>query len=229
MVTVTVCSWRWRWSRTRGIRGVKVSANDRAMTFTIAAVKAIMAHLYIAWIHPFGDGNGRTARLIEFQLMIQAGVPLPAAHLLSDFYNRTREAYYRTLSRTSKPPYPVEHFIHDALEGFVDELREQLQVIREEQMRVTWENFVHQSIPTDTPARHRQRCVVLDLGTRTDPIPATKLPELTPRLARLYAQKGAKTVTRDVNELVRSGLVARKPGGIIANFDQIRAFLPMRA
>ncbi|WP_419922541.1 Fic family protein [Candidatus Poriferisodalis sp.] len=23
---------------------------------------AVYAHLYIAWLHPFGDGNGRTAR-----------------------------------------------------------------------------------------------------------------------------------------------------------------------
>lgn len=204
-------------------------AEDKTLTFTIAVLKAIMAHLYIAWIHPFGDGNGRTARLIEFQLLIQAGVPLPAAHLMSDFYNKTREAYYRALSRTSKPPYPVEDFIHYAMQGFVDELRDQLREIRGEQMRVTWENFVHESFPKNSPARHRQRCVVLDLGTRTDPVPPAKLPELSPRLARLYAGKSAKAVTRDVNELVKMELVQRKRGGIVANFDLIRAFLPMRA
>jgi Fic family protein len=203
--------------------------DDKNMTFTIAALKAVLAHLYIAWIHPFGDGNGRTARLIEFQLLIQAGVPLPAAHLLSDFYNKTREAYYRALARTSKPPFPVQDFIHYAMQGFVDELREQLQVIRQEQMAVTWENFIHQSFPTDTPALHRQRCVVLDLGMRKDPVPPAKLPEVSPRLARLYADKGTKTVTRDVNALVSKGLVRRTRGGIVANFNLIRAFLPMRA
>jgi Fic family protein len=207
----------------------QVGTKVPTMALTIAILKAILAHLYIAWIHPFGDGNGRTARLIEFQLLIQAGVPLPAAHLLSDFYNKTRDAYYRALARTSKPPFPVEHFIHYALEGFVDEQREQLDVIRTEQMRVTWENFVHQSFVSDTPARHRQRCVVLDLGIRTTPIPQAKLPELSTRLAGLYAGKSSKTVTRDVNELLRKDLVRKVPGGIIANFDLIRAFLPLRA
>ena len=43
--------------------------------------------------------------------MVQAGVPIPAAHLLSDFYNKTRDAYYRALDRTSRPPYPVDQFI----------------------------------------------------------------------------------------------------------------------
>ena len=52
-----------------------------------AIVKAVLAHLYLAWIHPFGDGNGRTARLMEFQILVQAGVPMPAAHLLSNHYN----------------------------------------------------------------------------------------------------------------------------------------------
>jgi Fic family protein len=34
---------------------------------------AVVTHLYIAWIHPFGDGNGRTARLIELMLLLQGG------------------------------------------------------------------------------------------------------------------------------------------------------------
>jgi len=67
-----------------------------------AIIKAVLAHLYIAWIHPFGDGNGRTARLLEFQILISSGVPAPAAHLLSNHYNLTRSEYYRQLDRASK-------------------------------------------------------------------------------------------------------------------------------
>ena len=204
------------------------------MSFPLVILKAILAHLYIAWyiawIHPFGDGNGRVARLIEFQLLIQAGVPLPAAHLLSDFYNKTRDAYYRELSRTSKPPYSVERFIHYAVQGFVDELRDQLNSIREEQLRVTWENFVYEMFRDgDTPAKRRQRHIVLDLTDRAEPIPQSKLPELSPRVALGYAGKSTKTVTRDVNELESRGLILRVRGGLIANIDQIRAFLPLRA
>lgn len=51
---------------------------------------AIWAHLYLAWIHPFGDGNGRTARLLEFMILLGGGVPAPAAHVLSNHYNQTR-------------------------------------------------------------------------------------------------------------------------------------------
>ncbi|MFA7364566.1 MAG: Fic family protein, partial [Aminobacteriaceae bacterium] len=40
-------------------------------------LKAVLAHLYLVWIHPFGDGNGRTARLLEFRFLLEAGAPSP--------------------------------------------------------------------------------------------------------------------------------------------------------
>jgi Fic family protein len=203
--------------------------DDGSMTFSVAVLKAILAHLYIAWIHPFGDGNGRTARLIEFQLLVQAGVPIPSAHLPSDFYHKTREAYYRELARTSRSPYPVERFIHYALQGFVDELREQLDVIRAEQLRVAWENFVHERFRDhDTPAKRRQKHVVLDLTNSPEPVAASKLPELSPRVATGYAGKGTKTITRDVNELLAMGLVRRTRRGLVANIQWMLAFIPLR-
>jgi Fic family protein len=75
-------------------------AENLATAFSL--LKAIMAHLYLAWIHPFGDGNGRTARLVELQILVAAGIPKPAAHLFSNHYNQTRQEYYRQLDRASK-------------------------------------------------------------------------------------------------------------------------------
>ena len=45
-------------------------------------LRGILAHIYVAWIHPFGDGNGRTARLLELKSLLAAGAPTVAAHLL---------------------------------------------------------------------------------------------------------------------------------------------------
>jgi hypothetical protein len=72
------------------------------MDVVYAILKAVVAHLYLAWIHPFGDGNGRTARLLEFHILLSAGVPSPAAHLFSNHYNLTRAEYYRQLDYASK-------------------------------------------------------------------------------------------------------------------------------
>ena len=72
------------------------------MAHAMPILRAILAHLYLAWIHPFGDGNGRTARLIEFAILIEAAFRTPAAHLLSNHYNETRSEYYRQLDFASK-------------------------------------------------------------------------------------------------------------------------------
>ena len=75
---------------------------DHAKDFLHAFLRAVVAHVYIAWIHPFGDGNGRTARLVEFGILTAAGIPSVAAHLLSNHYNATRTNYYRQLEHASK-------------------------------------------------------------------------------------------------------------------------------
>lgn len=196
----------------------------------IAILSAIVAHLYLAWIHPFWDGNGRTARLIEFQLLVRAGVPTVAAHVLADFYNRTRSEYYRVLAKTSRDPrFPVEDFIKYALRGFVDELREQIEVIREQQLQVTWENYVHELFrDKDGKASVRQRKLLLALPHDTF-TPKSRVPELTPILAREYANKTDKTVSRDINVLTNMHLVVKGRTGVRPLVESVRAFLPLRA
>lgn len=209
-----------------------VGAGEEEYEFTLALLKAILAHLYIAWIHPFGDGNGRTARIIEFQLLIQAGVPSPAAHLLSNHYNLTRDAYYRTLARTSKGDFPVQDFVKYAVRGFVDQLHEQIDHIRQQQQDVTWEYFVHEEFSNqETTAKLRQKHLVLDLP-KNDAVPVNSIRHVSPRIAEEYAGKGQKTVSRDLNELAAMGLIRRVGKGgrlVVANRATIRAFLPVRA
>jgi hypothetical protein len=43
-------------------------------SFQEQVIHATVAHACIAMIHPFGDGNGRTARLIEFYTLLLKGV-----------------------------------------------------------------------------------------------------------------------------------------------------------
>jgi Fic family protein len=127
------------------------------LQFAYAIIKTMLVHLYIAWIHPFGDGNGRTARLIEFLLLVQSGVPLPAGHLLSNHYNKTRSRYYAELDRSSKATDGVVRFLMYAIDGLVDGLKEQLDYIRNRQWEVTWENYVHDLFQDrDTPAYQRR-------------------------------------------------------------------------
>ncbi|NJN71060.1 MAG: hypothetical protein HC801_12855, partial [Nitrospira sp.] len=66
-----------------------------SQSFEDAVIQAIVTHVYLEWIHPFGDGNGRTGRLLEFYILLRAGNPDISSHILSNFYNETRAEYYR--------------------------------------------------------------------------------------------------------------------------------------
>jgi Fic family protein len=194
-----------------------------------AILKAVVAHLYLAWTHPFGDGNGRTARLIEFHILLSAGVPSPAAHLFSNHYNQTRAEYYRQLDRASKSGGDLIPFLNYAVRGFVDGLREQLDFVWAQQWDVVWRNYVHERFKNrDSATDTRRRHLALDLGAKGDWVQTANIQELTPQLARAYANKTPKTVQRDLNALHEMGLIAREQRRTRAKREVILSFLPLQ-
>ena len=203
--------------------------SDSISTTALAILKSIIAHLYIAWIHPFGDGNGRAARMLELKILLSSGVPAPAAHLLSDHYNLTRAEYYRQLVVSSKSGGNVMPFIKYALQGFVDELKSQIDAIRKQHFEVAWRDYVHEQFRDKTGAvSDRRRCVVLDLTKLKEPVPLTRIRELSPQLAEFYSGKTLRTIRRDVAELVKMDLVKWDHAGISANSSIVLSFLPFR-
>jgi Fic family protein len=193
-------------------------------------LKAIMAHLYIAWIHPFGDGNGRSARMLEFRLLMAASVPLNAAHLLTTHYNDTRTEYYSHLEASSgtNEGNPI-NFLFYALNGFLDALDEQIGVILKEQLNVTWENYVHGIFSGKlSKAQARQRNLLLELSRFDRPIPVSELRKrLRMELLAEYERKTSRAFNRDINALEKRHLLIRAGNAVFAAKGVVRAFLPV--
>lgn len=190
-------------------------------------IKSILGHVYLAWIHPFGDGNGRTARLLEAKFLLEAGVPSAAAHLLSNHYNLTRTEYYSQLDRTSKTNGDVRAFLEYAVRGFVDQLREQISTIQQQQLMVSWINYVHEKFGAHkTPADRRQRDVVLAMSRKGGSFKPAEVKQLDANIAAQYATKTPKTITRDMNKLKKLDLVEVGPSGYRARIELMLAFLP---
>ena len=118
-------------------------------------------------------------------------------------------------------------FIRYALEGFIDGLEEQISLIKNQQLHVHWINFIHDSFRgknSKTDLRHKQ--LVLDLSAEKEPVPPAKLRYVSPLLAEAYAGKTLKTIQRDVEKLVKIGLVEKTSQGIRAKRELMLAFLP---
>jgi Fic family protein len=204
---------------------------DEEFQFALLLARAVIAHLYLAWIHPFGDGNGRAARLVEFLVLARSGrVPLPAAHLLSNHYNLTRDRYYTELDKASRSGGDIASFLQYAIQGFVDGIRDEIDRIREQHLHVSWINYVYDAMTTVPPGKtcERQRALVLALLSG-EPVKRNQLTNLNPELARMYAVAGERTLARDLNRLVTMKLIRRTPGGYVANTVVLAAFLPPMA
>ncbi|MHB1190763.1 MAG: Fic family protein, partial [Armatimonadota bacterium] len=168
-------------------------AGESGMEIIYGILRAVIAHVYIAWIHPFGDGNGRTARLVEYRILVDAGVPSAAAHLLSNHYNQTRPEYYRRLSEASQGRLLA--FIEYAVAGFVEGLAEHLATIRVHQREIAWRDYVYErfrGLPGH--ANSRRRDLLLGISLSPDWVPAGKVRSLTPGIADAYAGKTDKTL-----------------------------------
>jgi len=88
-------------------------------------IMAGVVHQEIAAIHPFADGNGRTARALATLVLYQRGFDFRRLFALEDYYNKDRPSYYRAINvgenyeqrRTDISPW-LEYFV----KGFKEEI-----------------------------------------------------------------------------------------------------------
>ena len=57
-------------------------------------IKAAVIHFYIAYVHPYFDGNGRMARLVHLWFLIQKGYQSALFVPFSSHIEKSRKAYY---------------------------------------------------------------------------------------------------------------------------------------
>lgn len=60
-------------------------------------ILAGVAHYRLVWIHPFADGNGRTARALATLALYKRGFDVKRFFSLDDYYDQDRRGYYAAL------------------------------------------------------------------------------------------------------------------------------------
>jgi hypothetical protein len=99
-----------------------------------------------------------------------------------------------------------------------------------QQWDVVWRNYVHEIFKNRNSATDmRRRHLALDLGAKGDWVQSSDIQELTPQLARAYANRTGKTVQRDLNALHEMGLVVREHRRVKAQREIILSFLPLQS
>ncbi|MDO5562049.1 MAG: Fic family protein [Synergistaceae bacterium] len=65
-------------------------------------IKAAVLHFYLSYIHPYFDGNGRMARLLNIWHLVQRGYPAALLVSISSQINKTRSDYYKAFNLIEK-------------------------------------------------------------------------------------------------------------------------------
>jgi Fic family protein len=85
-------------------------------------IKAILAHYYLTEIHPFGDGNGRTARALEAFILYLNGVNTYCFWSLTNFWSINRNDYITHLGNIRNTSNPWDFLIW-GMKGYLEELK----------------------------------------------------------------------------------------------------------
>ena len=84
-----------------------------------------IAHLEIAAIHPFNDGNGRTARALATLILYQRGYDFRRLFALEDYYNTDRPNYYKAINvgeNYEKRQTDISSWLEYFVKGFKKEI-----------------------------------------------------------------------------------------------------------
>lgn len=74
-------------------------------------LKACIAHFYFAYVHPFMDGNGRTARALSYMMLLRTGYDFFRYFSISGLVARERNSYYRAMRDVEQGGGDMTYFI----------------------------------------------------------------------------------------------------------------------
>jgi Fic family protein len=111
-------------------------ANEKGMIgFLHPVIRAIILHFWIAYDHPFVDGNGRTARALFYWSMLRSGYWLAEYFSISHEILKSPKQYYRAFLHTETDGNDLNYFILHQLESIraaIDSLKESIRIKQQE-------------------------------------------------------------------------------------------------
>lgn len=164
-------------------------------------LKAGVAHLWFVTIHPFDDGNGRIARAIADMALARSERSVQRFYSMSAQIRAEREGYYDILEATQKGELDVTRWLEwflrclgRAIDGAETTLATVMAKAR------FWEARAGQSF------NERQRLVLYRLLDGFEG-------KLSSSKWAALAKCSQDTALRDIDDLVRRGVLARDAGG----------------
>ncbi len=199
-------------------------ANTISKPFVHPVIKAAILHFAIGFVHPFVDGNGRTARAIFYWYMLKRNYWLFEYLPISRVFVKSPAKYARAYLYTETDSGDVTYFIRYNLQSITVALADLQHYLVSEQRELKEASKLLESFPG---LNYRQRSLIND---------ALKTPaiRLTTRIHQGKYQVTNPTAMADLVGLVHAGLLERRKEGRTWYFSPVKNLrkqlrLPKRA
>ncbi len=195
-------------------------------------IQASAAHYHLAAMHPFLDGNGRTARALEALFLQRAGLRDSCFIAMSNYYYDEKFAYLGSLAASRVNNHDITPFLIFALKGVAVQSRRLFQ-----QTKIHVQKELFRNLMTDLFGRvktPRQRVITtrqlatLELLLEKDSV---ELEELYQVVKTHYDElkNPIKAIVRDLLQLEKLGAIEATGESKNRNFISIRLDWPTRA
>lgn len=99
------------------------------------AVRAAMAHLHVVSVHPFRDGNGRIARIVQSLVLAREGLLAPELGSIEEYLGHNTQAYYDVLRKVQggkyQPGRDASAWVRFCVQAHIEQARRRLAQIAE--------------------------------------------------------------------------------------------------
>jgi Fic family protein len=169
-------------------------------------IQALALHYHFASMHPFRDGNGRTARALEALMLQRIGLRDTLFIAMSNYYYEEKNGYLSTLAQVRAANHDLSPFIVFGLKGIEIQCNRLFAEIRKNVSKALFRNIMYDLFNRLKTKRKRviaQRHIeILKMLLAEDKL---TLENLNERTSMTYKQlkNPYKALIRDINDLIR--------------------------
>lgn len=172
-------------------------------------LRAGIAHYVLVAIHPFVEGNGRTARAFGSLILLREGYDIKRFFAIEEHFDSDPAAYYEAFAKVDRQSKNIaQRNLTPWLEYFTESVAAELSKIKEKVKKLSMDTRLKVKIGKQVALTERQMKLVEFLSNKG----SAKMRELK----KVLPMVSEDTILRDLRDLMEKGIV-RKEGSTKAS------------
>lgn len=171
---------------------------------THPVLKAGIAHYTLVAIHPFVEGNGRTARAFSTLILMVEGYNIKGLFALEEYFDRHAREYYQSLQQVSSQKEPIsQKNLTVWLEFFTQALQAQLNKVKEKVKNLSSDLQLKQKLGGKQIPLSERQVKLIEYMRQFGGLRIADAKELFPMISE-------DTIWRDLKKLIDAKVVQKK-------------------